>query len=227
MKQRHLMPIAAAVIIAALYALMWGYFDIASLLSLEMIQCKQEWLLTLVREHYMYVVAAFVGLFSIHGALAMPATSLLMITGGFLFGVVPGIVYSLIASIVGGTSCYYITRLLFGNALNRKYHQQLAVFREQLEERYTFYLIMIRVIPVIPFFLANVLAGLALIPYSVFLWTLIVGIFPSLCIYSFLGTELGALSSVYDLLTPKMLSIYVVIALLTILPIFYRRWRTA
>jgi uncharacterized membrane protein YdjX (TVP38/TMEM64 family) len=81
-----------------------------------------------------------------------------------------------------------------------------------------------RIIPIIPFFLANILCGLSLIPLPTFWWTLVVGIFPSLCIYSILGTELGAARSMQDLITPQITVLFILIALLTIIPIVRHRF---
>ena len=221
--KKHTKHIILGVVVVAVYAFILGYFDITALLSFEMIQRKQEWLLQIVHRQYTLAVLGFIALYSLHGTLALPATSFLMIIGGFLFGAIPGICYSLIGSFIGGTGAYLIARSLFGHALNKKYHVQLEQFRGNLEKQYIPYLIIIRIIPIIPFFLANVLCGLALIPLRIFWWTLVVGIAPSLCIYSVLGTELGAVRSLQDLMTPKITLLFILIALLTIIPILRQR----
>ena len=222
--KKHIKRLVIVVAVIMVYAILLGYFDVATLFSLEMVQKKQEWLLYMVHQHYTIAVLGFIGVYSAHGTLALPATSLLMITGGFLFGAIPGTIYSLIGSVVGGTGAYYITRTLFGNALNAKYHTQLGHFREKLEQEYIPYLIIMRLIPVIPFCLANILCGLALIPLRIFWWTLVVGIFPSLCIFSALGTELSAIRSLQDLMTPNIMLILFLIALLTVLPIIRQKF---
>lgn len=222
--KKHIKPIFLVVLVVAVYAVLLGYFDVAALFSIEMIQKQQAWLLGMVQQHYLFAVFGFITLYSLHGTLALPATSFLMITGGFLFGAIPGTIYSLIGSFVGGTGAYLIARTLFGNALNKKYHTQLEQFRGNLEKQYIPYLIVIRIIPIIPFCLANILCGLALIPLRIFWWTLIVGISPSLCIYSVLGTELGTVRSMHDLMTPKITLLFVLIALLTIIPILRQKF---
>lgn len=221
-KLKHLL-VAASVI--SFYLIVWVYLDIQRYFTFDALKQHQEVLLGFVRERYGAAVAIYLVVTVAHGACALPATSLLIIASGFLFGWVPGMFYAAIGMLIGGCAAFCITRYLFGYAFYRKYHHQLEQFRERIAEHYISYLVMMRVVPVIPFFLANILSGLALVPIGTFIWTLLVGIAPSIAIYAFLGTELGCMNQASDLFTWRIMALFVALSLLTIIPLLHNRQR--
>lgn len=215
--------IGIAIILISAYACLWFLGDLRNILTLEMLQTHQQSLRQQVSDHYYLSVVLYIIVYTAHSALALPATSLLLIAGGLLFGIPAGMLYAFISSLIGGTSAFLFARLLFGTALQRRYTTQLAHFHAQFMRHHSKYLLMVRCIPIIPFCLVNILSGLALVPLKTFIWTLALGILPSLYLYTSIGTELSMMHSPWDLLNYNMMITGLLIIACICIPILYTR----
>lgn len=204
---------------------LWFYFDIGSLLSFETIKNNRCFLLDSVQEHYWFSVATYIGIYTVDAALFLPATAIMIILGGFLFGVMPTILYGVIGATLGATLAFLTTRYLFGKAMQARYHVKLHDFNQKIERNCIQYLLFVRIVPIFPFFLINVLAGLTLIPLTTFMWTTAVGIVPNLIIYACIGRELTHLNCFSDIFTPKLLFAMLLLTLLSVVPLAMNKFR--
>jgi len=182
------------------YLFVWFALDLRSLLTIDTILAHQAGLQRYVADHYSLAVILYCLTLVIHSMLALPATALLFMLSGILFGFHAGVIYAWIGSIIGGTIIFFITRSFLGIALHRRYGHLLAPFKKRIQDHACISLIIVRFIPIAPFCITNILAGLALIPFTTYLISLIIGIIPSVSLYVFIGTEMSHLTFVLALL---------------------------
>ncbi len=144
-----------------------------------------------VSTYYITSVILYLIAHTIHGACMLPATSLCIMAGGFCFGTTAGSIYALMSGCIGGTAAYMIAQRISHTTVSEQHKQYVSYFHEAIGENKALVMIIIRLIPYIPFCAANIIGGLTLLPLRTFIWTLIVGITPSIWIYSSLGDELN------------------------------------
>lgn len=219
----YIKKIFYACIFAIINVFLWFYFDIGSLLTLETFQKNRELLLTTVQNNYTWSVLGYMLVYTLDAALFLPATALLIMLGGFLFGVAAATCYATIAATCGGTIAFLVARYFLGTTMQARYGTQLAAFNERIEKNYIRYLFFVRLVPVFPFFLINVLAGLTLIPVTVFIWTTALGIIPNVMIYACIGQQLTTLTKLSDIVTFNFVLAILLLCSLSLLPLVVNR----
>jgi uncharacterized membrane protein YdjX (TVP38/TMEM64 family) len=175
-----------------------------------------------VAAHPLISPLIYVLAYTVAVALSIPGAVVLTLAGGFLFGVVWAAIYVNIGATVGAAIAFLVTKYLLGDWLQKKYEKQLKRFNEEMDSRGLNYLLTIRFIPVFPFFLINILAGLTRIPLRTFVWTTSVGILPGDLVYSFAGNRIDKIESARDILSAPMLVALSLLALFSILPVIIR-----
>ncbi len=153
-------------------------------------------------------------------ALSLPAAAALTLAGGALFGFWWALLLVSFASAIGGTLAFLAARIVLGDALQRRYAAQLAAFNAGIDRDGPFYLFTLRVVPLFPFFVVNLVMGLTRIPVWTFYWVSQLGMLPGTVAYVWAGTELGRLGEVGDILNPSLIGAFV---LLGVFP-FLARW---
>jgi uncharacterized membrane protein YdjX (TVP38/TMEM64 family) len=125
-------------------------------------------------------------------ACSLPVTGVLAVASGIVFGAVTGFFISLTASTLGGTIALYSSRILLHDLVSRRFTAQLAVINRGIEKEGAFYLFGLRMIPVVPFWLLNLLMGLTSMRVSIFMLATMLGMVPVLIILAFTGSQLGS-----------------------------------
>lgn len=211
-------------IIAGIVAVVWhnGFKEHATLANL---QNNIKHLEQFVQTNYLKSVFAYIGAYATEVILVLPLSALLTLMSGFLFGVVPGVGYTIIGATIGATISFLVVRYMFGHILQKKYAAQLVAFNAAVEQQGWRYLIMTRFIFVIPFFVINILAGLTKVPLWTFMWTTALGIIPSSFIYAYTGKQLTEITSLRDIFTPKVLLAFVMLGLFGAFPTILNKIR--
>jgi len=187
--------------------------------------------MSVVRAHPLVSVLAYVAIYGLGVALSLPIALLLTLTGGFLFGTWIGGLAAAVACTGGASVVFLISRLTVGDALESRIGPRVRALAEEIRKDAFFYLLTLRLIPVTPFWLANVAAGLIAIPILTFVAATFIGILPPAIIYAGVGAGLeglfaaGATPSLRALITPRIALPLAGLAVLSILPILYQRWR--
>ena len=198
---------------------LWFYFDLGSFVTLESLQQHRSTLAQYVHAHYFRSVALYMLVYALDAALFLPATAVLIMIGGFLFGVFAATCYAVISATIGATIAFLITRYLLGSILQERYRERLTSFNALVARHYIRYLLFVRLVPVFPFFLTNMLAGLTLIPLRTFVWTTALGIIPNVTLYACIGRQLAEFNSFRDMLTPQFFLAIGILFLLSTLPL--------
>ena len=159
--------------------------------------------------------------------MSLPGISLLTIGAGAIFGFTTGVILVSFASAIGATLAFLLARYLFKDVVQSKFSSQLQTINTGVENEGAFYLFTMRLIPLIPYFLINLLMGLTSIKTSLFYIVSQAGMLPVTAIFTYSGNQLAQIKTLEDILSPSLLFAF---ALLGIFPIaakklidFYKR----
>ncbi|MEX2438018.1 MAG: VTT domain-containing protein [Candidatus Babeliales bacterium] len=200
---------------------------IAQYFSLEQLKANRDWLKLYVRSHFFAAQYIYLITYIFVTAFAVPVAAALTIFGGFLFGAMHGMVLTNIGATTGATLAFLGARYLVGTAIHEKYARQLRAFDENISQYGAYYLLSLRFLVVVPFFLLNILAGLTKVPLMTFIWTTMIGIMPASLIFSYAGKELADINSVQDIFSWELLIAFAGLALLAFLPLLVQKLEMA
>jgi uncharacterized membrane protein YdjX (TVP38/TMEM64 family) len=164
------------------------------LLSFDALAQNREWLLALRDAHFVVASLTFIAVYTLVVVISLPGAIILSLTGGFLFGLFPGAAYNVLAASVGAVVVFLAARMGFGAEFARGIEERGGVgarLQGQLRENQLWVLLTMRLIPVVPFFVANVVPAFVGVRLSTFALTTVVGIIPAGVIYTSLGAGLG------------------------------------
>ncbi len=220
MKPAH-KKILIALGIAAIIVLI-RVFGLDQLLSLETFRQYRDQLLAFTEQHYLPTAAIFIGVYIVAVALSIPGATILTLTAGFLFGFT-GVIYVNIGASGGAILAFLTARYLIGDWVQKRYGEKLASFNKEIAENGYHYLLTLRFIPLFPFFLINIFAGLTRVPLSTFVWTTMVGILPGSFVYIYTGRQLGIIEKPGDILSWQIILAFVLLGLLVLSPVLIRK----
>tara|TARA_B100001996_G_scaffold272925_1_gene213824 strand:+ start:395 stop:1087 length:693 start_codon:yes stop_codon:yes gene_type:complete len=183
------------------------YFSLEKFLSLEYVQSHLDFMKVYKQQHFEVFAAIFFLTYILVAALSIPGALILTITSGAVFGLFWGIIISSFASSIGATLAFLASRLILREWVQNKYRDYLVPINKGIEKEGAFYLFSIRMIPLFPFFVTNLLMGLTSISVSSFYLVSQIGMFLGTIVYVNAGTELSKITSLSGLLsTPILLS---------------------
>ncbi len=198
--------------------------DVASYISADYLQENIDAIKAFIDRNYCLSAVCYIGLLSLVIACSIPLGILLPIFGGFLFGWLPGLLYSVAAATIGGTTAFLISRYLIGEYFQKKFGPRLEKFNNELDQYGYLYLLGLHFFPVTPFFVLNILSGLTRIPIVTFLWTTVVGVAPAFAIYSYLGNQLTTLTEFKSTLSLKIVIAFVALKILSVTTLLIGRF---
>lgn len=201
-----------AVVILAFFG--FRFFNLGDYLSLSFIRENLTHFQSRVSEEPVLATSVFFMIYVISTALSFPGATVLTLLAGALFGGLYGTVLVSFASTLGATVAFYSARLILGDSLRAKYGDRFKKIDEGFKKDGAMYLMSLRLIPVFPFFLVNLLMGLTNISvFRYFIYSQI-GMLPGTWVYVNAGTELSKLESVQGLVSPSVLLSFALLGLL-------------
>ncbi len=200
-------------------------FDLDAVFTFENLKNQQNVLYTYVTNHYYLTVVVFISIYIVSVAFLIPIATVLTLAGGFLFGSIAGVVFVNIGATVGAIFAFIFSRYLMEKKLQSKYEKQLKKFNYELEQNKYQYLFSLRFLPIFPFFLVNFLCGLTKLDIKTFIITTSLGIIPGSFVYTYAGSQLSTISSIGDIFTKEILSAFVLLGLLTLMPVIIKKFK--
>lgn len=137
--------------------------------------------------------------------LSLPGAAILTLAGGAIFGVVIGTLLVSFASTIGATLAFLASRFLFREPLQKRFSEKLRIINQGIEKDGAFYLFTLRLVPVFPFFVINLLMGLTPIKTLTFFIISQIGMLAGTIVYVYAGTQLAKISTVKDILSPELI----------------------
>lgn len=199
------------------------FSPLAHYFTFENFQHNKDSLRQIVTDHYLLSSLLYIVFYCVSVALSLPGATILTMIGGFLFGVLPAVVYVNVGATTGAAGSFLVSRYMLGTFFQKHYGERLQKFNRKLQTHGYSYLLILRLIPAFPFFLINIVAGLTKIPLSTFIWTTALGIIPGSFLYVLAGRQLETISSTKDILSWKMIIIFLLLATAVLLPMLIKK----
>ncbi|MEL7254003.1 MAG: TVP38/TMEM64 family protein [Pseudomonadota bacterium] len=183
----------APLVIILLVAII-GFFTLKDYLSFETLRDNREALLAFRDSNFIGLAAAFIGIYIIIVAFSLPGAAVASVTGGFLFGLALGTTFNVIAASVGASAIFLAARFGLGRTLAAKMDASdgsLKKLKDGLRENEISVLFLLRLVPAVPFFVANLLPALVGVKFINFAFTTVLGIIPGALVFTWIGVGLG------------------------------------
>ncbi len=203
---------AAVAGLIVLGILAFRYFELGQYLSLDYLKESQEKFHQLYQTHRFAVIAAYMGIYIAVTALSLPGAAVLTLAGGALFGLVVGTVAVSFASTIGATLACVVLR----DWVQGRCGDNLATINAGIEKEGAFYLFSLRLVPVFPFFVINLLMGLTRMRLFTFFWVSQIGMLAGTVVFVNAGRQLARIDSLSGILSPGVLVSFAVLGLFPI-----------
>lgn len=192
----------------------WFAFDLGHYLTLSAIKAEQAYLARMYADNPLLVMGVFFAAYVMLTALSVPGATILTLAAGALFGLTRGTVLVSFASSLGATLAFLASRFVLRDAVQARFAQRLRPINEGISRDGAFYLFSLRLVPVFPFFVVNLVMGLTPIRSWTFYWVSQVGMLLATIVYVNAGTELARIDSIAGIASPALLGSFAALALL-------------
>ena len=178
-----------------------------------------------IASHYALSILLFFLIYIADNILMLPIASLLTLFAGMFFGPLVATIITLCAATIGAMVSFALARYLIGKKMQETYAKELKRFNELMAIYGTYYLFIVRLMPIIPFVMVNILAGLTLVRVKTFVITTFFGLIPVTLLLVFSGQELQHAVTLREVFSGKMILMGIILALLAVLPLLVKKSR--
>lgn len=198
-----------------LFGLLFGLFfvfDLGRFFTLEALKDQHEALQQSYRAEPLFVIGMYVAAYIVMAALSLPGATVMTLAGGAIFGLGIGVPVVLVSATIGATLAFWAARYVLRDAVQRRFGDRLETINKGLERDGVFYLFSLRLVPVFPFFLINLLMGLTAFRSTTFFWVSLSGMLAGTTVYVNAGTQLAAITHSSDVMSPGLIISFAVLA---------------
>ncbi|MDA9354689.1 VTT domain-containing protein [Amylibacter sp.] len=232
LKNKYILIVGFAILIF----LVW-YFFLRYYISYDFLVKNHDMLLLWRDNNYNFTVISFVVIYILIVSLSLPGASLMSLTGGFLFSTFPGVLFNVFGAVIGAIFIFSAAKTFMGDFLlakiKSKYTEDnlLIKMQNEIKENEFSYLMILRLVPVIPFFIANLAPAFLGVKLRIFALTTTIGILPGTIIYTSFGAGLSAIfknnkTPNLDIFSnPNILISSIGLFFLALLPIFLKKMK--
>lgn len=210
--------IVGSVVLSAVAA--YFLLDLGQYLELSQIRASQDRFAGLYAGHRLMVLLGYALIYVLVTSLSLPGAAVLTLAGGGLFGFWTGTLVVSFASTIGATLACAASRFILSEWVGSRFGQKIRTVNEGIEKEGAFYLFTLRLIPVFPFWLINLVMGLTKMPLRKFYWVSQVGMLPGTIVYVNAGRELAKVESVSGVFSPGLI---IAFSVLGVFPIVAKR----
>jgi len=183
-----------------------SYFaDLSDIISFEIIKNTYQDIKLLVAKNYYFYFIIFFIIYVVVTAFALPISLLKTLLAGALFGFWPGLILVSFASSIGSTFCFLFSRFALRAYVQKRFNNYLEKINKGIEEDGWLYLLFLRLSPVFPFFIINLVFGLTKMKTFQFYLVSQVGMFIGTAIFVNAGAQIGSINSIEEILTAKII----------------------
>jgi uncharacterized membrane protein YdjX (TVP38/TMEM64 family) len=212
----------------AFFAFGWNEY-----LSFEALHEHREALLAWRQQNYALAASTFVALYVLVVAFSLPGAVWMTIGGGFLFGAASAAVYVVVAATLGASAIFLAARYALGDMLRAKAGPAMRRMEDGFRENALSYLLVLRLVPLFPFWLVNLVPAFLGVPLRTFVIGTFVGIIPGSVVYCLVGSGLGSVLDAGEtpdlgiIFEPEILAPIIGLAVLSVIPVVYKRLKRA
>ena len=198
------------------------FFDIQQYLSFEILKANRDRLNVVYHENSILFIAGFIGIYFLTVSLSLPGAALLTLSAGAIFGSVLGTFLVNIGATLGATAAFLSARFIFRDWVEDKFSDKLEAVNSGISSNALSYMLFLRLVPLFPFFLINLVLGLTQVRLSVYFFSTMIGIMPGSFIYANAGSNLAGINSVSDIASPEVFGALVLLGIFALIPALYR-----
>ncbi|NNE57429.1 MAG: TVP38/TMEM64 family protein [Hellea sp.] len=211
-----------------------GFFALGGpdYISLESLKENREYLAGLVDNNFLIAFLGFIALYMVLVGISFPGAGLLSIFGGFLFGTLTGAAGILIGATLGACIIFWAVKLALGDSMAQKMGPYMQKFEAGLKQNELSYLFVLRLIPIFPFFVVNVVPALFDVKFRNYFIATLFGIIPGAIVFASIGDGASAifekgedLSLKGVMLEPRVLLPIIGLITLSLIPVFYNKYK--
>ncbi len=214
LKNRMSKIFLAVLILLAIAAFL--FWDLGQYFSLEYIKASQARFHALYASHKFFVIAVYMVIYIAITALSLPGAAVLTLAGGALFGLLNATVAVSFASTIGAALAFTVSRFLLRDWVQDKFGEKLSTINKGIDREGAFYLFSLRLVPIFPFFVINLLVGLTRMRLFTFFWVSQIGMLPGTIVYVNAGKQLAQIDSISGILSPGVLISFAILGLFPI-----------
>jgi uncharacterized membrane protein YdjX (TVP38/TMEM64 family) len=206
--------IIVSVVIVAIA--LFRFFHLGDYLTLSYVKQSHHYFTQMYMERRFAVIGAYMLMYIIVTALSLPGAVVMTLAGGALFGLWIGVITVSFASSIGATLACFVSRFVLRDWVQGKFGDKLSMINEGIAKEGAFYLFTLRLIPVFPFFMINLVMGLTKMPLRTFYWVSQLGMLAGTIVYVNAGKELGKIDSLKGILSPGLIISFVLLGIFPI-----------
>ncbi|MDH5256961.1 MAG: FAD-dependent oxidoreductase, partial [Gammaproteobacteria bacterium] len=180
-------------------------FDLGQYFTLEYLKSEKDSLVSFYLQDKILTITIFTLVYIAVTALSLPGAAIMTLASGVIFGLFTGSVIVSFASTIGATLAFLVSRFVLRDSIQEKFGDKLKAMNEGIEKEGAFYLFTLRLIPVFPFFMINLLMGITRIKARQFFFVSQIGMLPGTIVYVNAGSQLGSLDSLSGILSPAII----------------------
>jgi len=193
------------------------FFGLNQYLNFEFLKERHDYLERVYRESPEIFIALYMLIYIAIAALSLPGVAVATLAGGAIFGFLPALIAASFASTIGATIAFLISRFLLRDYVHERYGDKMKKIDEGFRQEGAFYLFALRLVPVFPFFIINLLMGVTAIRTITYFFVSQLGMLPGTAAYVFAGTQLSEINSPAEILSPQILLAFAILGLLPII----------
>ncbi len=200
------------------------YFDLGRFLSLDALKANRDQLLAFTEANFAVAAALFVVGYTVVVGLSLPGAAIMTLAGGFLFGSLLGTALVNLGATTGATLAFLAARYVLKDWVEQKFGAKLGAIQEGFAKNAFSYLMTLRLIPLFPFFLVNMVSGLTRVSVGTYVAATALGIIPGSFVYAYAGRQLGTINSLKEIASPNVLLAFSLLGALALVPIVYKKF---
>ena len=213
-------------ILLAVFAVAIGlffYFDLGQYLTLTGLKENLESLKTFYAENTLLMILGFIAVYIVVVALSLPGATILTLCAGAIFGAVSGTLVVNVGATIGATLAFLVARFLLRDWVEKRFGEKLQPLNEGFSKNAINYILFLRLVPLFPFFLVNLLSGLTKVKLPIYFIGTMVGILPGSFVYANAGSNLAKINSLSDIASPGVLGAFALLGVFALIPSIYKR----
>jgi pyruvate/2-oxoglutarate dehydrogenase complex dihydrolipoamide dehydrogenase (E3) component/uncharacterized membrane protein YdjX (TVP38/TMEM64 family) len=229
-KNKLALALGVVALIVAFFA-----FDLGRYFSLAYLKSSQAQFAALYESQPVLVIGVYLLVYVAATALSLPGATILTLAAGAVFGLLVGTVIVSFASSIGATLAFLAARFLLRDSVQSRFGARLAEIDKGVQKEGAFYLFTLRLVPLVPFFVINLLMGLTRMKVGTFYWVSQVGMLAGTLVYVNAGTQLAKIDSLQGILSPALIGSFVLLGVFPLVAKWvldavkarrvYARWR--
>ena len=203
----------AIISLIALFIFIFFYFGLHQYANLDTLKAQQTTITEFNNTEPLTAALIFFTVYIVITGLSLPGAAIMTLAGGAVFGLLKGILLVSFASTIGATLAFLISRYLFREALQNKFAERLHIINQGIEKDGAFYLFTLRLVPVFPFFIVNLVMGLTPIKTLTFFLVSQLGMLAGTIVYVFAGTQLAQINNLKDIFSVELILSFTLLGL--------------